>query len=73
MKRMLGVLDDNGPSKITNLAMLSRANHNTCKRYVYLMNILGWLEAAYDGKRTTIHLTENGRTVYKLLLGYAGY
>jgi len=72
MKRMLAVLDDKGASKITNLAMFSGVNHNTCKRYVYLMNIFGWIEIAYDGKSTTMNLTENGRTIHKLLLCYSG-
>jgi len=70
MRRMLAVLDE-GPSKVTNLAMFSGLNHNTCKRYVYLMSIFGWLEVVYDGNTTMIHMTENGRTVYKLLPCYA--
>lgn len=73
MQRMLDVLDDRGPSKITNLAMFSGLNHNTCKRYVYLMSIFGWFEIAYDGKSTTIQLTENGRTISKLLLSNNGH
>lgn|SRR5574341_1266979 len=73
IRRMLEVLENNGPSRITNLAMFSGVNHYTCKRYVYLMSIFGWLEVVYDVNGTKIHLTENGRTVYKLLLCYANY
>jgi len=70
MKRMLEVLDDKGASKITNLGMFSGVNHNTCKRYVYLMGRFGWIRTAYDGRSTMIHLTDTGRSVLRSLFDY---
>jgi len=67
MKRMLEVLHDRGASKITNLGMFSGVNHNTCRRYVHLMGLFGWIRIAYDGKSTIIHLTDTGRNVYRSL------
>ena len=42
--RILQVLREHSPVKITNLAMYSRMNHIKCKKYLQSMCHLGWIE-----------------------------
>ncbi|MGI0074028.1 MAG: hypothetical protein ACREA3_09475 [Nitrosotalea sp.] len=50
MNRILKVLYEQSPVKITNLAMSSGLNYNTCKRYLHLMGIFGWIETSSEDK-----------------------
>ncbi len=65
--RILSVLSQKGPLKITNLAMDSHLNHNSCKKYVNLMVMLDWINMIFQEKTTFINISMIGRTVLKQL------
>ena len=65
--RILSVLTQDGPSKITNLAMSCHLNHNSCKKYVNLLIALEWIEVVYEKNSTIINITSNGRMVLRKL------
>ena len=65
--RILSVLSQKGPLKITNLAMDSHLNHISCKKYVNLMVILDWINMTYGEKTAFINISMIGRTVLKQL------
>jgi predicted transcriptional regulator len=65
--RILEVLCNSGPKKITNLAMLSGLNHLTCKKYSNLMEILTWVKITKDEKNTIISVTESGKKLWEKL------
>ena len=65
--RILSVLTQNGPSKITNLAMSCHLNHNSCKKYVSLLIALEWIEIIYEKNHTIINITSIGRIVLRKL------
>lgn len=67
MYRILEVLCNSGPKKITNLAMLSGLNHVTCRKYSNLMKMLTWVEITKDKKSTTISVTEPGKKIWDVL------
>jgi predicted transcriptional regulator len=64
MYRILEVLCNSGPKKITNLAMLSGLNHITCKKYSNLMKMLTWVEITKEKKSTVISVTEQGKKLW---------
>ena len=63
--RILDVLCNSGPKKITNLAMLSGLNHLTCKKYSNLMELLTWVEITKDEKSRIISVTESGKKLWE--------
>ncbi|MFQ5439876.1 MAG: hypothetical protein ACE5DL_00275 [Nitrosopumilaceae archaeon] len=67
MSRILEVLCNSGPTKITNLAMLSGLNHLTCRKYSNLMKMLTWVEITKDEKSTVISVTEAGKKLWETL------
>ncbi len=68
--RILSVLYQNGPSKITNLAMSTHLNHVSCKKYVNLLITIDWIEIEYVKAHTIINVTNIGRTIFKKLKRY---
>jgi predicted transcriptional regulator len=66
MHRILQVLIEQGPIKITNLAMHSSLNHITCKKYLQSMGKFGWIKFMSDNY-TLIMLTEVGVKIQKAL------
>ncbi len=50
MNRILKVLYEQSTVKMTNLAMSSGLNYNTCERYLNLMKLFGWIETSSEGK-----------------------
>ncbi len=67
MNRILKVLYEQSPIKLTNLAMSSGLNYNTCKRYLHLMKIFGWIETSSEHKVTMARITEVGRRIHNTL------
>ena len=67
MNRILKVLYEQSPIKITNLAMSSGLNYNTCKRYLHLMRIFGWIETSSEDKIILARITETGRRIHSTL------
>jgi predicted transcriptional regulator len=67
MNRILKVLYEHGQIKITNLAMSSGLNYNTCKRYLELMKIFGWVETSSEDKTIMAKITEAGRRIHNAL------
>jgi predicted transcriptional regulator len=65
--RILEVLCNSGPKKMTNLAMLSGLNYLTCKKYSNLMEILSWVKITKDEKSTVISITETGKKLREKL------
>ena len=66
-RRILQVLKEQSPIKITNLAMYSRMNHIVCKRYLESMNVLGWIELLSHSKNILIKLTDSGIKIQTML------
>ena len=58
--RILQVLREHSPVKITNLAMYSRMNHIKCKKYLQSMCHLGWIEFLAHHDNNLIKITELG-------------
>ncbi|HEV2192552.1 MAG TPA: winged helix-turn-helix domain-containing protein [Nitrosopumilaceae archaeon] len=67
LNRILKVLYEESPVKITNLAMSSGINYNTCKRYLHLMRIFGWIETSSENKVIMVRITEAGRRIHNTL------
>lgn len=67
LNRILGVLLDEGATKITKLAMSSGINYNTCKRYLQLMRVFGLIENSSDDKSTMVKVTEEGKKIHNAL------
>jgi predicted transcriptional regulator len=67
MNRILKVLYEQSPIKITNLAMSSGLNYNTCKRYLHLMKIFGWIETSSEDSVIMARITETGRKIHSKL------
>jgi predicted transcriptional regulator len=67
MNRILKVLYEHSSIKITNLAMSSGLNYNTCKRYLHLMKIFGWVETSSEDKTIMARITETGRKIHSKL------
>ncbi|MBI3639148.1 MAG: hypothetical protein HY223_02425 [Thaumarchaeota archaeon] len=67
MNRILKVLYEQSPIKLTNLAMSSGLNYNTCRRYLNLMKIFGWIETSSEDKITLARITETGRKIHSTL------
>ena len=67
MYRILEVLNSDGPKKITNLAMHSRLNHATCKKYLNLMSVLSWVEITQEKKGILILVTDTGKKILEKL------
>jgi predicted transcriptional regulator len=67
MNRILKVLYEHGPIKLTNLAMSSGLNYNTCKRYLHLMKIFGWIETLSVDVAIMARITEAGRKIHNTL------
>jgi len=67
MNRILKVLYEQSQAKITNLAMSSGLNYNTCKRYLTLMKIFGWIDTSIEEKVTMARITEAGRKIHNKL------
>ena len=65
--RILEVLCNSGPKKITNLAMLSGLNYLTCKKYSNLMEILTWVKITKVEKSKVISVTESGKKLWEKL------
>jgi len=61
LKRILKILREKGSQKITNLAMYCGLNYASCKRYLFLMAYLDWIEIANEEGKTKIILTESGK------------
>jgi predicted transcriptional regulator len=64
MNMILKVLYEHSQIKITNLAMSSGLNYNTCKRYLHLMKIFGWVETSSEDKVIMARITETGRKIH---------
>lgn len=67
MYRILEVLCNSGPKKITNLAMLAGLNHVTCRKYSNLMKMLTWVEVTKDKKSTIISVTDQGKKLWDVM------
>ncbi|HYL67006.1 MAG TPA: winged helix-turn-helix domain-containing protein [Nitrosopumilaceae archaeon] len=67
MNRILKVLYEQSPIKLTNLAMASGLNYNTCKRYLHLMKIFGWIETSSEDDVTMARITEAGGKIHSTL------
>lgn len=67
MNRILKVLYEQSQIKITNLAMSSGINYNTCKKYLHLMKIFGWIETLIEDKVILARITETGRRIHRTL------
>ncbi len=67
MNRILKVLYEQSPIKMTNLAMFSGLNYNTCKRYLNLMQIFSWIETSSEDKIVMVRITETGRKIHHKL------
>lgn len=63
MNRIMKALCDD-TMKITNLAMFCKLNHNTCKKYLQLMNKFGWIVISNNDKNILVKLTDSGRKIY---------
>ncbi len=67
MNRILKALYEQSPRKITNLAMSSGLNYITCKKYLHLMKIFGWIETSSEDKVIMTRITEAGRKIHNTL------
>ena len=67
MRRILTVLVEQNPIKITNLAMFSRMNHVICKKYLQSMCKLGWIAFLSPDDYSLIKLTEMGIKIQVIL------
>ena len=65
--RILDVLGEQGPIKITNLAMYSRMNHIVCKKYLRTLRILGWIEFPSHASNLLIKITDQGKKIQAIL------
>ncbi len=65
--RILSVLHENGPEKITNLAMRSGINHTTCKKYSYFMQKLEWIQVTSEKCNTYLQVTNSGIKILEKL------
>lgn len=63
IKRILDILSEDGPLKKTNLATKAGLNFAVCKRYLELLDALGWAEVDMD-----VIVTQAGRVVGGVLL-----
>jgi CheY-like chemotaxis protein/predicted transcriptional regulator len=63
IKRILDILSEDGPLKKTNLATKAGLNFAVCKRYLELLDALGWVEVDMD-----VIVTQAGRVVGGVLL-----
>ena len=64
MKRILKVLHEQGTLNVTNLAMSSHVNYNTCKGYLHIMKIFDWIEISNHEKNTAVRITDTGRKIF---------
>ncbi|MFB5631462.1 MAG: winged helix-turn-helix domain-containing protein [Nitrosopumilaceae archaeon] len=70
MIRILKSLSNNGPLKITTLAMHSRLNYSRCKKYLNLMNALNWIIFEKDGRSLKIRCTISGKRIMGQLANF---
>lgn len=61
--RILKVLSDYGPIRISRLAMYASLNYKRCKNYLSLMEALNWLEIENDSNYILIKPTYQGKTI----------
>ena len=60
IKRIMGILYDNGRLKRTNLAGMSGLNYNKCIRYLKLLHTLGWVRILFDDGSCFVTITDRG-------------
>ena len=70
-KRILSALEQNGPTRKTNLATKSGLNYNACLKYIDMLKLLEWIDITHN-KSTLISITTLGREINERLFQYPG-
>lgn len=66
-RRILDILVKNGGTRKTRLARESGLNYNSCKQYLELFLLFGWLEMSSGDFEITFNITETGRRIQRNL------
>lgn len=70
VKRIRGVLVDEGKLKMTNLATRSNVQYNRLVKYVNWLNNIKAVSVIHNGKQKEVMMTEDGKKIFEnLVLG----